>query len=335
MQRFLAFFETRTGRFIRFAFSATLVGWFALHTDWGQLTGTRGKFLLLPALLALFLAGLSYPLHGVRWWLLMRAQGLALSFNWSHAVTWIGQFYNAFLLGGFGGDAARIFYLCRDEPSRRAGGLAAIVLDRVMGLAVLMSLAVAALVAKAGVLAREPGLRWVFAIALAVCAGIAVVTFLLLYSTPARWPAWLRRMLGPARTETAAGLLEKVRATPVPHLQAIVISYVIWLLEIASVWFLALAVGLSLPLLETSVAVAVAYAVTALPISVGGHGVREGALLGVLGIFGLLPAGTAARESALLLAMLVWAVTMIWSAVGGIVLLAAGKLVPAARPVAA
>ena len=81
-------------------------------------------------------------------------------------------------------------------------------------------------------------------------------------------------------------------------------------------------------LIETAVAVAVSYAVTALPISVGGHGVREGALLTVLGLFGLLPAGSETRETALLLAMLVWAVTMGWSLFGGLVLLAARRLVP-------
>lgn len=328
MQRFFDFFETPAGRLARFAFSAALVSWFAWHTDWGRLAHSTGKFLILPALLALLLAGLSYPLHAVRWWLLLRAQGLELSLHWSHAVTWIGQFYNSFLIGGFGGDAARIFYLCRDEPSRRAGGLATIVLDRVMGLAVLMSLAVAALVAKAGVLAREPGLRWVFAIALAICLGIIVATGAMLQVPPTRWPGWIRRLLGPRRVTTATELLAKVRAAPGAHLQAIAISYAIWLLEIASIWLLAISVGLSFPVLETAVAVAVAYAVTALPISVGGHGLREGALLTVLSLFGLLPAGGETREAALLLAMLVWAVTIAWSLAGGGVLLAARRLVP-------
>jgi uncharacterized membrane protein YbhN (UPF0104 family) len=73
--------------------------------------------------------------------------------------------------------------------------------------------------------------------------------------------------------------------------------------------------------LETCIAVAVAYAATALPISVGGHGVREGAMLVVLGLFGLVPAAGADRDRALLLAVLVWAVTMLWSLVGGGVLL--------------
>jgi hypothetical protein len=41
----------------------------------------------------------------------------------------------------------------------------------------------------------------------------------------------------------------------------------------------------------------------------------------VLGLFGLVPAAGADRDRALLLAVLVWAVTMLWSLVGGGVLL--------------
>ena len=74
----------------------------------------------------------------------------------------------------------------------------------------------------------------------------------------------------------------------------------------------------------------VAYAVTFLPISVGGHGVREGALLATLAAFGML-AAEVAHERALLLALLVWATTVFWSLVGGVVVLAAPRLLPAAR----
>jgi glycosyltransferase 2 family protein len=75
--------------------------------------------------------------------------------------------------------------------------------------------------------------------------------------------------------------------------------------------------------------VAVAYAATALPISVGGHGVREGALLAVLGMFGLISAA-GQLDAALLLAVLAWGLTIFWSLFGGGVLLLAPRLLPLA-----
>jgi glycosyltransferase 2 family protein len=328
MQRILAFFDTRAGRFCRFAISISLVAWFFWQVDWRELAAVPGRFLPAPALLALVLAGVTYPLHAVRWCLLLRTQGLTLSLHWAHVVTWIGQFYNSFLLGGLGGDAARIFYLCRDAPEQKAGGLVSILLDRVMGLATLMSLAAVALVAKAGVLAQQPRLRWVFILAVVISGGAIAATILLLSFSPLRWPAWVQRWLGAARVAATADILAKIRATPGAQAYALAISYAIWVLDIISVWLLADAVGLKLPLLETSIAVAVAYAATALPISIGGHGVREGALLTTLGLFGLVSATGAGRDAALLLAVLVWAVTVAWSLVGGGVLLAAGRLLP-------
>jgi glycosyltransferase 2 family protein len=328
MRRFLAFLDSPPGRFARYAVSVTLVAGFIWSVDWSELRQTQGRFELTPALIAFLLAGIAYPLHAWRWWLLMRAQGLTLTLPWAHWVTWISQFYNAFLLGGLGGDVARVFYVCRDEPARKTAGLATIVIDRVMGLVVLMSLAVIALVTKAGALAREPGLRWVFLVALLLSAGGVLGAALLLRVTPDRWPRVIRRPLGERRLGQIADLLTRTRATGRAHFLALVASYAIWLLDIASVWLLARAVGLPLPLLETCIAVAVAYAVTALPISVGGHGVREGALLAMLGLFALLPENAAGRDAGLLLAVLVWATTVVWSLVGGLAVLSARRLLP-------
>lgn len=331
MRRLVAFLDSPTGRFFRYALSLAIVAAFVWGIDWQRLYSVRGRFAFGPAFAALLLAGATYPLHAWRWWLLLRAQRLDLSLNWAHWVTWISQFYNSFLLGGLGGDVARVFYVCRDEPTKKAAGLATIALDRVMGLVVLMSLAVIALVTKAGALAREPGLRWVFIIALAFSLGGAIGAAFLFKTNPARWPAWLRNWIGEQRLAGVADLLSRMRAAGRENTLALVSSYAIWLLDIAAVWLLARAVGLPLPMLETCIAVAVAYAATALPISVGGHGIREGALLGVLGLFALLPGTAEGRDAALLLALLVWVVTVIWSLVGGGVLLAAGRLVPAQR----
>ncbi|MBI5380850.1 MAG: flippase-like domain-containing protein [Opitutae bacterium] len=323
------FLASRAGRVTRHAISIALVAGFAASVDWRQLGGLRGHFDWPLVLGATALAGLAYPLLAWRWWLLLRAQGLGLPLDWAHRVTWIGTFYNAFLLGGLGGDAARAFYVCRDEPQRRAGGLAATLIDRVMGLVVLLSIAAGALLAKTGALSREPGLRWLFVGALAGSLVGAIAALWLLRTTPASWPLRLRRWIGEQRLPQITALLDSTRAAHRTMLAALAISYAVWLVDFVSIWLLALAVGLPLPFVETCIASAVAYAATVLPISVGGHGVREGALLAVLGLFGLIAATGLERDRALLLAVGVWAITVGWSLVGGAVLLAASP--PPAR----
>jgi uncharacterized membrane protein YbhN (UPF0104 family) len=330
MRRLLALLATPAGRAVRYLISIALLVFLIRQADWARLSTLRGQFSLPLTLVALLLSGLVYPLHAWRWWLLLRAQGLSLSLHWTHVVTWVGQFYNAFLLGGIGGDAARIFYLLRDAPTPRAGALATLVIDRAMGLVVLMGLAALALVAKTAALVAEPRLRWLLIAALAITMGGALAATLLLAIAPSRWPAPMRNLLGPARLASLTELLSRVRQAPRKHTMALFVSVVIWLVPFVAVWLLARAVDLSLPFLETCVAMSVAFAATALPISVGGHGVREGALLATLAAFGLL-ATDAAHDRALLLALLVWATTVFWSLVGGIFVLAAPRLLPAAK----
>jgi len=320
MRALFHFLESRPGRILRYGISSALLVGFVAFVDWGQFGRLRGQFSAGPVALAVFLAGLSYPLHAWRWWMLYRAQGLTLSLSWSHMVTWIANFYGAFLLGGLGGDAARAFYVCRDAPDQKAAGLASIAIDRLLGLLILLAMALAAFLAKAG----DATLASQFRTFAQVGGGLLLVGTvggtLLLARAPRRWPQWLRNRLGQTACAQVEDLRARTLAAPGVHLWAFVLSTIVWLLDFVSVWLLASGVGLRLPFFETCIAVSVAYASTALPISIGGHGVREGALLFVLGAFGLIAAEGPDRERALLLAVLVWAVTMIWSLVGGVVL---------------
>ncbi|MBC7369680.1 MAG: flippase-like domain-containing protein [Undibacterium sp.] len=332
MRRFLSLLATPGGRVVRYLISLGLLALLIHRIDRAQLSGLRGQFSLPLTVAAFFLAGVTYPLHAWRWHLLLRAQGLALSLHWAHVVTWIGQFYNAFLLGGVGGDAARIFYLLRDAATQRVGGFVTLVIDRGMGLGVLMAIAAVALAARTATLATDPRLHWLFIAALTITFASAAVTLLLLRLDPTRWPPALLRLLGPARVQSAAHLIGCVRAAPQAHAVALVVTAAIWILDFIAAWLLARAVGLPLPFLETCVAMSAAYASTALPINVGGHGVREGALLATLTAFGLL-ATPDAQERALLLALLVWATTVFWGLVGGLVVLSARRLLPPVPPV--
>lgn len=323
MRRLLALLDTPVGRATRYGCSALLVAALVVSIDWTQFSALRGKFAFGPVFLATLVAGITFPLHAWRWWLLLRAQGVPLSLPWSHVVTWIGNFYNAFLLGGLGGDAARAFYVCRDAPARQAAGLAATLFDRVLGLVVLLSLAAVTLLLELETVARHTELR----LLLAFCALLSlasVAAFLLLIRRP---PAWFERRLGKKNTATLADILHRAGASRGALLASLLLSYAIWLLDFLSVWLLARSLGLPLPFIAVSLAMSVAYAATVLPVSVGGHGIREGALLGMLALLGLLP-DDAARQLALLLAVLVWATSVLWSLVGGAVLLLARRWRP-------
>jgi glycosyltransferase 2 family protein len=73
-----------------------------------------------------------------RWFLLVRAQGLELSYKNLFSLTMIGSFFNTFMPGSVGGDLIKAWYIAGQEPTRRTRAVLTVLLDRVIGLAVIL-----------------------------------------------------------------------------------------------------------------------------------------------------------------------------------------------------
>ena len=69
------------------------------------LTQTRWAY-FLPSLLCV---GATVTLGAWRWHLLLRAQGIAVTFGKTFQISMIGQFFNGFLLGSTGGDVLKAY----------------------------------------------------------------------------------------------------------------------------------------------------------------------------------------------------------------------------------
>ena len=83
---------------------------------------------------------ISLTLCGTRFWLLLRLQKIQLSWFRALHLTFVGFFFNLFLIGSTGGDAVRLFYLIRWFPEQKARSTLAILLDRVFGVTALFGL---------------------------------------------------------------------------------------------------------------------------------------------------------------------------------------------------
>src|SRR3954464_3313012 len=78
----------------------------------------------------------------IRWQILLRVQKIYLSLPRVSALFLIGMFYNQFLPGGTGGDIIKSYLLLK-ETDKKAGGLLAVVFDRLIGLVALVTITVA------------------------------------------------------------------------------------------------------------------------------------------------------------------------------------------------
>lgn len=306
--------------------SAGLMVALAWLVDWPQLRAAAREVSPLALLPGILLAGVAYPLHAARLHLLLVTQDLRPGFAWAHAVTWIGQFYNALLPTGVGGEIARLYHLLRYAPQRRADALACLFLDRLWGLGSLLVLSTVALLGYAFAVREATAVRpWIWPVALA-SVGLLVAALITIGLPLRRWPRLLRaavvRLGGPARFLALVRTRRRAAGSPVVHAHVLAVSLAIWLAEFVAAALLAAACGLDATFAEITLAVAVANLATIPFLGLGGHGIREGALLGALLVL-QGPAAAATAERGVVFAFAFLATTLLWSFCGGLVQAAA------------
>jgi uncharacterized membrane protein YbhN (UPF0104 family) len=313
--RLTPFLQSPAGTVLRYGLSVAVLAVLAAQVNWVEFHGLRRLDWSLagPAVL---LAGLAYPLQAWRWQALLTAQDIRLPVPTLHRVFWIAQFFNSFLPGGVAGDAVRFGHLWRAHPDRKAAAAASLIADRLLGLGALFALAALALGLHLALTGGGAELQTLLAASLAafglLLAGGWIAT------RTVWWQPLCTRLLGPERTLALHEALGSLGRRHGVLAVATALSLGVWLLDFAALWLLARSVGLVAGPLVICAAGAAAYVAATLPISIGGHGVREGALVATLSLLGVSGQGAG---SLAMLALAFWAISIGWSLVGGVVFL--------------
>lgn len=176
-----------------------LVGWL-VHADTLDFAAL-GLFLEAPHLLIADLAALAFAvlLGALRWRLLLRLVDVRLPLGRALQLHLTGLFFNIVIPGNIGGDVVKSIYVARDvEPAQRPGVFLIAFVDRVMGVASLVVLALIVTLLQ-GPAAWETPARRELAIGVAI---LAAVTF----AAPILVLALVRRIgsRGARRAEDAA-----------------------------------------------------------------------------------------------------------------------------------
>lgn len=308
-----SFLNSRVGAVLRYGLTIILMAYLWVQTDWGHLDGTQaveGRYLVAGVLLA----GVAYPLQAWRWQLLLAVQGILKTTTWVHRVFWISQFFNSFLPGGIAGDAVRFGYLWKSDPTKKIAVAATLLVDRFLGLLCLCALAAFAFFLYLQRHGEQRELVAVWQVSLMAIFLISVGGWSL---TRTRfWESCAIKLWGRARTQALHDVASAFGVRLGLMLVCVLLSLGTWLADFAALWLLAKSVGLHVSPLVITVAATAAYLVAALPISVGGHGLRESTLLVVMGWMGF---SSSAEPGLLLLATLFLVTSVGWSAVGGLV----------------
>jgi uncharacterized membrane protein YbhN (UPF0104 family) len=267
------------------------------------------------------LGGATVFLSALRWWLLLRAQGIMVGLWRITELTLIGNLFNLFAVGGVGGDAAKIFLLIREHPERKLAVTMSVLVDHLVGLVAMAIVFFAMTAGRFEALESQSVLgkgtihfAWVF-----FSGGLAFVALFFLMASPwvhdrihkggKRMPKWevLRRV---------PEIYDVYRKKWGHALTALAVSTVMLPVYYATFWCGASSIHDGVDPLQVFSAMPVVDAMGAMPVSISGIGVREKTFEILMNDLAGLPAEVAVSGS-----LIGFACSLVWAALGGILFL--------------
>jgi len=262
--------------------------------------------------------GLVEGLATVRWQLLLRVQGVTLSWLHAGAIVVIGLFFNLFLPGLVGGDAMRLYLVFKQAPGKKTRATLSIVLDRLLGLISILVLAGLVVVFRFAWLSRDQQTAEITYLALGLLAGSAffaiglmvAVRFGILNRLPKKVP--FRR--GILKAGAAVNLYASRPGVCAGALALTILSHLgYYLTYYCAAASLHRAAGMTPHVLDFISIMPLVNSITGVPISFGGVGLRETLFQKLLGNLAGMPLAPAALG-----ASLGYALQASWGILGGL-----------------
>ena len=275
---------------------------------------TANLWWFLPGIAAL---GVAILLQTQRWIVLLRVQNIAVSRWRALRIMLAGMFFNLFLFGSTGGDVIKMFFIMREAPDKKAGALLSVFIDRVVGVLALATVSVAVILPRFPALWSHDKTR-AGILTVAVILGGSLAFILMAWvvdrlNLTSKLPRWLP--MHAKITEAAAAFSQYGKAAR-PVGIAFLLSIPAHLLIFSTFYFGARAFNSDLGLLSIYCVMPIVSTVTALPISLGGAGLREGLFQEILGTM----YGTS-KAIATVISLSGFLMVVFWSLIGGIIYL--------------
>ena len=276
-------------KLLAFAVKAIVTGgliWIVIRTqDIAGIVKQISEISILSVLFALLLIVGQIILSAKRWIVIMLIFGNALSYPKSLRIYFEGLFFNQALPSTVGGDAVRMYRVVKAGLPVTAG-INGVLLDRIAGLFALLGIV---LVTQPWLYARvsDMSARWVFAIV--IIFGVSGI-FLLMFCRyfPDRL-LQLRFFGGIADLSNGVwALMKDARDAFV----VIGLSVVGHLMIVTAIFILSQDLSLSVSWLDCLILVPGVMLISAVPISIGGWGVREGVMITAMGLVGAPASGS-------------------------------------------
>ena len=214
-----------------------------------------------------------------RWIALVRASGIPLAYPLGLRLFLVSSFLGSFLPAGVGGDVARTWAL-RNRTARGLEAVVAAAADRWLGLTSVLVLGVVGLAAWTGPRAPAVGAALHGLLALALLGGLAGA-FADRLAARLLPPAWAAHATWAGAARLAAAV-RRLRFGWPAVLLAAASSFLLQAVRIVLAWLIGRGLGIEAPLAYYFVVMPLGIVLILLPISIGGLGPAQGAIIWML-----------------------------------------------------
>ena len=292
---------------LRITVSAAMLAFLLTRIDMSALLPDRNASTVPWLVLGLLVWFGAIVLATLRWQRVLAALSLPTPFPplLSHSLA--GLFVANFLPSTVGGDVLRVMRLSADN-GERPGSFASVVLERLTGFFVLPVISLVGLVLHPSLLRLGNATRLALALSLATLA--ALVGILVVAGSPrmggrlAGHPSWLR-FVGAVHLG-----IDRIRRNPGAAVGVLAVAFAYQLTVVTAAWVAAQVLGLEVGWVTMLAFIPVVAIAQVIPISVGGLGLREGALVLLLQPVGV---GTAKATA---LGLLLFGINLVVSLLG-------------------
>lgn len=304
---------------LRCAVGGGIIALLVVRSDTREIGGAMSDADAVWIGLAFALLMSSLVVTAFRWEVFLRSLDVELAPGPTMRLTFVGAFFNAFLPTGVGGDAYKAMRV-RGPGVPLSKTFASVLLDRISGVVCLAALGLVGVITRLAAGDRGPLIPVAALVSIGVLATAGVLVLLgekILRPRRSTWFGLRPRLERTARALTEAG------THPRSVRWGIFWGVITQVLAIAAHLALARALSLRVPFAALTVGLVIATVAATAPLTINGLGFREGAWVWVLGLYGV------GSETALAFALLILAMFLATSAIGGVVYAVSGGKVNA------
>jgi len=279
--------------------SAGLLAWILSRIPVDSLVLSLAKCQWTSLILSFVTVNFCILVSALKWRPLLTVYGIQIPFARLLSFYYAGLFANNFLPSSIGGDTLRIYKVARVSGKIKEAA-ASVVMERLLS-SLALALTAAAALGLVSKLGGENFICWVVGGIAAACLAVMGILFCCPFRENSKAGQWLCRMGG-------------YREHPYVLGKVLLLSFLFQGLLVLANVFAFQSAGANMPLLNHFLYIPVIMAVSMLPLSINGLGIREGMYIALYSYAGL------DQATALLCSLLFFTLVTVASLVGGVII---------------